>query len=146
MRKQSFNPEYVIRGQRFRIQDNFIIRRGTELICHENVLYNKNIALATHLLTLPNYNPFTQTAASHSLPNIPPFYPSPVVPRICIRSRCCCVYLVNVCPDGRWKKDCRYRVVLLRGILNLSIRFIYQLPNSGLNLSLIHISEPTRRS
>ena len=50
------------------------------MICHENVLYNKNIALATHLLTLPNYNPFTQTAASHSLPNIPPFYPSPVVP------------------------------------------------------------------
>ena len=32
------------------------------------------------MFSLPNYNPLTQTAAIHSLPNIPPFYPSLIIP------------------------------------------------------------------
>ena len=38
------------------------------------------IAPATHVLTLPNYNPLAQTAASHSLVDIPPLYSSLIIP------------------------------------------------------------------
>ena len=99
----------------------------------DNVLYNKNIALATHVLILPNYNLFTQTAASHLLPNIPLFHPGPVVPLFASEA-VAVVFIWWLCVRVAFgMKDWRYRVVLLRWILNLSFRFICQLSNSGLN-------------
>ena len=54
----------------------------------------KNIAPTTHVFVLPKYdNPLAQTAVSHSLPNIPPFYPSFIVPASLSLAVACCVYL-----------------------------------------------------
>ena len=79
----------------------------------------KNIAPATHVLALPNYNPLDQTTASHSLPNIPPFYPSLIVPASPSRAIVCCVCLPACWLYARiavGMNDCSYRVDLLRGI------------------------------
>ena len=59
-----------------------------------------------HFLTLPNHNPLTQTAASHSLPNIPPFYPNLITLASPSPSTVCCDYLpacwLCVQMAGRW--------------------------------------------
>ena len=69
-----------------------------------------------HMFSLPNYNPLTQTAAFHSLPNVPPFYPSLIIPEspsvatvfICLLFDCV----------SEWPLEWM-TVVLLYGILNL---------------------------
>ena len=56
------------------------------------------IAPTTHVLTLPNYNPLAQTAASHLLLDIPPFFTS-------ISSHCVlCLFacLLTLSPNGHW--------------------------------------------
>ena len=49
-----------------------------------------------HVLIHWNYSPLAETAASHSLPSIPPFYPSLVIPTSPSLAVVCCVYLPSV--------------------------------------------------
>ena len=69
-----------------------------------------NSASSTHVPTLPNCNPLAQTAASHSLPNIPPFDPSLIVPASPSLAVASCVYICllflvcpNQCSGAVWK-------------------------------------------
>ena len=75
--------------------------------------------MATHTNNL-----LTQTAASHSLSNIPPFYPCLIIPASPSLTVLCCVYLPAswLCVwMAAWMNNCRYCVALLWGILNLSL-------------------------
>ena len=77
--------------------------------------------MATHTNNL-----LKQTAASHSLSNIPPFYPRLIIPTSL--AVWCCVYLPAswLCVwMAAWMNNCRYCVVLLWGILNLSLLFMW---------------------
>ena len=94
----------------------------------------------THALTLPNCSPLTQTTASHSIPNIPPFYPCFLIPESPSVAIVCCV-----CLPACWScvrtavgmNDCRYHVVWPWGIQNLSLLCL--LSNAGLSGSKISI-------
>ena len=68
-----------------------------------------------------------QTAASHSVPNSVLFYPNFIVPTFPSPAIACCVYLPACWLCARMAigmNDCRYCVVLLCGVLNLSVSLV----------------------
>ena len=115
------------------------------IVCHKTYIYiyiyehyKKLHQRLTFSLLQVTYNPFVQQAShSDSLPNIPPFYlplssphPHPLPMRVAF------ICLLVDCVPVRMAvgiNDCRNRVVLLRGILNLSLLSVCLSSNSRLS-------------
>ena len=106
----------------------------THIMWTHKVKFN---APTTHIFTLPNYNPLVQLYRPHTpSQTFLHFTPRFVVPAPPSPADACCVYLPACWLCVRMAvgmNDCRYRVVLLRGIVNLSLLSVCRLSNSGLS-------------
>ena len=110
-----------------------LIHCGKYMVCHKMYYIIKHWTNTFSLFQMTQ-STRTNSCQSHSLPNIPPFYPSLVVPASPSVAVTCCV-----CLPASWlcvrmavgMYDCRYRVILLRGILNLSMCLLSNSGHSG---------------
>lgn len=71
---KNYNIRYIAINYSIRCMTTSLILCRNYSVCHE-MLY-AFLAPTRHVLSLPDYNPLVQTAASLSLSNIPPVYPS----------------------------------------------------------------------
>ena len=106
-------------GPQDKTQDNLInpLRKLNDMVCHETYYIIKHCTNNTCFRSSK-----LQTVTSHSLANIPPFYPSLIVTRIPISGVLClsaCLFIALFIRMAVGMNDCRYRAVLLRAVLNL---------------------------
>ena len=124
------------KNTRYKIQNKLIIPCGNSMSAIKRMIRtHKKFAPTTHTLTFPNYNPLVQQT-SHSLriakhSSILSSLRRPRAPIPCNVYLPACWLCVRIIAVGM--KECRYRFVLLRGILNLSFLSVCLLSNSGLS-------------